>query len=157
MHPDDLPKVQAVFADALARTAAAGGAAIPIAITRRLRLPNSVYTWVHTSGCIEGDAWCVACASMQFQRDKEQQLRSLLLSISHELRTPAQSGLAASQLLAQRDSVARDEEALFLVRAIGASCGLLLGSFRVFCVVTVGGAACCCILSRCFLLRTQVW
>jgi signal transduction histidine kinase len=64
---------------------------------------------------------------MQSQKEKEQALRSLLLSISHELRTPAQSGLDASQLLAARDSVAADDEALFLVQAIGASCRLLLG------------------------------
>jgi hypothetical protein len=50
MHVDDLPTVQAVFADALARTAASGGAAIPFAITRRLRLPSGAFTWVHTSG-----------------------------------------------------------------------------------------------------------
>jgi K+-sensing histidine kinase KdpD len=68
---------------------------------------------------------------MQYQMNKEQALRSLLLSISHELRTPAQSGLAASTLLAARDSVASDDEALFLVRAISASCGLLLGALRM--------------------------
>jgi hypothetical protein len=51
-----------------------------------------------------------------------------LLSISFELREPAQSGLAASQLLMQRASVANDEDAIFLARAIGASCRLLLGA-----------------------------
>ncbi len=75
----------------------------------------------------QGPSWYLVCKSLQSQKEKEQALRSLLLSISHELRTPAQSGLAASQLLAARGSVAADDEALFLVQAIGASCRLLLG------------------------------
>jgi hypothetical protein len=68
------------------------------------------------------------CKSAASQIAKEAALRSLLLSVSAELRTPAQSGLAASQLLAQRASIAGDDEALFLVQAVGASCGLLLGA-----------------------------
>jgi K+-sensing histidine kinase KdpD len=67
------------------------------------------------------------CKSMQLHMEREQALRSLLLSTSHQLRTPAQSGLTASELLAERASVAGDAEALFLVQAIGASCRLLLG------------------------------
>jgi signal transduction histidine kinase len=67
------------------------------------------------------------CKLLRAQEEKERAIRSLLLSISHELREPAQSGLAASQLLSQRRSVRADAEATFLVDAIGASCGLLLG------------------------------
>ena len=68
------------------------------------------------------------CKLLRKQEEKERSMRSLLLAISHELRTPAQSGLASSQLLAQRASVTEDTEAAFLVQAIGASCGLLLGA-----------------------------
>ena len=131
MHPDDLPVVQATFADAMQRSAASGRPE-PMWLRRRVLLPDGSYTWVHTSGCMQGNQWYLTCKSMQLQVDTEQALRSLLLSTSHELRTPAQSGLAASQLLAQRASVEADEEALYLVQAIGASCRLLLGALEAW-------------------------
>ncbi len=121
-----MPTVEAAFADALQRTALSGKAE-PLRITRRMLLPDGSWTWVNSSGCVQGSHWYMVCKSMQQQVETEQALRSLLLSILRELRTPAQSGLAAAQLLAQRASVARDGEALFLVQAVRASCGLLLG------------------------------
>jgi hypothetical protein len=77
----------------------------------------------------------MCCKDVKEQVEKEQSLRTLLVSISFELREPAQSGLAASQLLAQRASVANDEDAIFLARAIGASCRLLLGACLQACDV----------------------
>jgi hypothetical protein len=59
-------------------------------------------------------------------------------SIIRELREPAQSALAAAQLLSQCVSVEADSEAAFLAQAIWASCGLLLG-------------ACCCVACGCTL------
>ncbi len=78
----------------------------------------------------QGSRWYLVCRLLQAQQAKEQALRQLLLSVSHELREPAQSGLAASTLLAQRASVSSDAEASFLVQAVTASYGLLLGAFR---------------------------
>jgi hypothetical protein len=68
------------------------------------------------------------CKLLRDQEAKEKAIRRLLLSVLPELRTPAQSGLAAAQLLAQRASVLADSEASFLVQAMSASCGLLLGA-----------------------------
>jgi K+-sensing histidine kinase KdpD len=79
------------------------------------------------------------------QEAKEQGVRNLLLSISHELREPTQSSLAASQLLAQHANVVQDSEAAFLVQAIRASCGFLLGAhLRNACIshATVVLASC---------------
>jgi hypothetical protein len=55
MHPDELPMIQAAFADAMQRSAASG-CAVPIGFTRRLLLPDGSWTWVHTAGCIEARA-----------------------------------------------------------------------------------------------------
>ena len=126
MHPDDIPVMDAAFGDASVRSLAAGGAAACFAATRHMKLPSG-YTLVRSSGCIKGDQWYSLCRLLGPQLAKEEAMRSLLLSISHELRTPAQSGLAAAQLLAQRSCVRGDQEAAFLVQAISASCGLLLG------------------------------
>jgi signal transduction histidine kinase len=127
VHPDDLPIAAAAFTDAIQRSAAAGGAAASVHVTRRMRVADGTYVPVHTSGCMEGGRWHLVCKRLNAQEAKEKAIRSLLLSISHELRTPAQSGLAATQLLSARASVQGDAEAAFLVQAVGASCGLLLG------------------------------
>ncbi len=50
MHPDDLPRYKTVMGDALARSAAAGDAPAAVAITRRIRLLDGSYAWIHTSG-----------------------------------------------------------------------------------------------------------
>ena len=127
MHPDDVPVMDAALGGAAACSQAAGGAAVCFAATRRMKLPDGSFTWIRSSGCVKGNRWFALCRLLAPQMAKEAAMRSLLLRISHELRTPAQSGLAAAQLLAQRESVRGDQEAAFLVQAIGASCGLLLG------------------------------
>jgi hypothetical protein len=126
-HPDDIPTAVAAFTDAMQRSAADGGAAASVHVTRRMRSADGSYMLVHTSGCMEGPRWHLVCKRLNAQEAKEKAIRGLLLSISHELRTPAQSGLAATELLAARASVQGDAEAAFLVQAVGASCGLLLG------------------------------
>ena len=90
----------------------------------------------------QGSRWSLVCKLLRKQEEKERSMRSLLLAISHELRTPAQSGLASSQLLAQRASVTEDTEAAFLVQAIGASCGLLLGACSCGVVRAAAAPAC---------------
>jgi K+-sensing histidine kinase KdpD len=80
-----------------------------------------------SANAMQGSKWLAVCKLLREQQAKEDGVRSLLLSISHELRTPAQSGLAAAALLARRACVAADAETAFLVQAISASCGLLLG------------------------------
>ena len=72
-------------------------------------------------------------------------MRNLLLSISHELREPVQSSLAASQLLAQHANVVQDSEAAFLVQAICASCGFLLGAHACISHAAVVSSLASCI------------
>ena len=50
---------------------------------------------------MQGSKWLAVCKLLRAQQAKEDAVRSLLVSISHELRTPAQSGLAAAALLAR--------------------------------------------------------
>ncbi len=126
IHADDVADIRAAFADAK-RRADASGCAAQLAVKRRLQMPDGSWEWVSAYGCVQGATWLLVCKSLQAQVEQEAALRSLLQSVSRELRTPAQSGLAASELLARRDSVSADSEAAFLVRAIAASCRLLLG------------------------------
>jgi hypothetical protein len=128
-HADDLACFKAAVEDAVARSAAAGGAEVAVAFSRRFKFPNGRWCCVHTSGCLQGTRWHFVCKLLRAQEAKERAIRALLLAVSHELRTPAQSGLAASQLLAQRAAVLQDAEAAFLAEAVRASCGLLLGAW----------------------------
>jgi hypothetical protein len=50
MHPDDLPRAKAALDDALARSAANGGGAVPLSLDRRLKRPDGSWAWLHTSG-----------------------------------------------------------------------------------------------------------
>ncbi len=53
MHPDDVPRIQAQLGDAVARSAAQGGAAVPFVFERRMRLPGNTFAMIHSSGCVE--------------------------------------------------------------------------------------------------------
>ena len=94
---------------------------------RRFLLPSGVYIPMLTSGALDAHHWYLCCRDLSSQSRREDALRALLLSTSRELREPANSVLVASSMLQALPVVTADEEASFLVRAIGSSCGCLVG------------------------------
>ena len=112
---------------AVLRAGAACPARKPFTVKRRLLLPDGSFTWLLCTGCTEGRCVYAVCSDHHEQVAKEAALRALLLSVSRELREPANAILTASALLARRAAVADDAEAAFCVQALGASSCLLLG------------------------------
>lgn len=127
MHSGDAERAIGELKAGVAQSEAQGGAPVHFIVLRRELMGDGSYSLLRSNGCITGNRIVAVCRQLRAQEQKEEAMRQLFVSISRELREPAQSGLAAAQLLSQRACVAEDEESVFLARAISASCGLLLG------------------------------
>ena len=127
-HPLDTTLLGSVLGGVVARSCANGNAPTPLEkpMVRRMRHKDGSWVYVKSAGALVGARWHCVCRSLRGQAERESAVRSLLLAVSREIRTPAQSGLAAAALLAQRPCVRADPEAQFLVSAILSSCSLLL-------------------------------
>jgi signal transduction histidine kinase len=71
-----------------------------------------------------------ACIAPQWLTSGPFSARLRAAHTSHDLRTPCHGAQCASQLLAARDSVASDNEALYLLNAVRASCSLMLSTIN---------------------------
>ena len=85
------------------------------------------YLWCETAGVTDGQFFYLVCRDVRVRKAVEAALRAFTISTSHDLREPCNSILVAVSMLEQRASVLQDDEAHFLVKAIRASCGLMLG------------------------------
>jgi PAS domain S-box-containing protein len=122
LHPDDCLSTAAAMAPML------DGRASCMYLMRRVRCAREgTYFWVHMQMCRVGDTIYGVWRDATRHKHTQAALRAYLDAMSHDLRTPCHSIVAASQLLASRESVADDAEAAFLVQAIRSSGALMLG------------------------------
>ena len=127
-HPLDTTLLGSVLCGLAARSCANDNAPTPIEkpMVRRMRHKDGSWIYIRSTGALVGARWHCVCRSLRGQAEREAAVRALMLSVSKDIRTPAQSGLAAAALLAQHACIAADAESQFLVSAILASCSMLL-------------------------------
>ena len=127
-HPLDCTLLGSVLCGVVAKSCANGNSPTPIEkpMVRRMRHKDGSWVYIKSAGALVGERWHCVCRSLRGQAAREAAVRSLMLSVSRDIRTPAQSGLAAAALLAQHSSICADPESRVLVSAIQASCSLLL-------------------------------
>ncbi len=120
IHPDDRAALAAAAVAAASREE-------PLVVSHR-RLSGDGGTVVcETAGCAAGDRLYMVCRDVRARKAAEAALRAFALATSHDLREPANSILVSAALLERRACICAAPDARFLLSAIRASCGLLLG------------------------------
>jgi PAS domain S-box-containing protein len=126
-HPDDLPAEYAAWEAAKAESATRDGAGVSAVYTHRLRRRDGSYIWIEAISVQTPTHFYGMMRNIDDRKALEASLKEFLTATMSDFRQPLAGIAAASELLAQKPCVRRDEEATFLVAAITAAARMLSG------------------------------